>query len=109
MGVAFLGGLGPLTPKNNGWCCDRDEGGVNRVRGSVYRWLGVPYTIMGVALTRALRLLQADRDAEAFTIERLAQWQPGVIHTHADQPAGRLSSLHQQSKAGLGLVTADKP
>ena len=36
----FLGGLGPLTPKNNGWCCDRDEGGVNRVRGSVYRWLG---------------------------------------------------------------------
>ena len=64
---------------------------------------------MGVALTRALRLLQADRDAEAFTIERLAQWQPGVIHTHADQPAGRLSSLHQQSKAGLGLVTADKP
>jgi len=43
MGVVFLGGLGPLTPKNNGWCCDRDEGGVNRVRGSVYRWLGVPY------------------------------------------------------------------
>ena len=44
MGVVFLGGLGPLTPKNNGWCCDRDESGVNRVRGSVYRWLGVPYT-----------------------------------------------------------------
>jgi len=43
MGVVFLGGLGPLTPKNNWWCCDRDEGGVNRVRGSVYRWLGVPY------------------------------------------------------------------
>ena len=43
MGVVFLGGLGFLTPQNNGWCCDRDEGGVNRVRGSVYRWLGVPY------------------------------------------------------------------
>ena len=45
MGVVFLGGLGPLTPKNNGWCWDRDEGGVNRVRGSVYRWLGVPYNL----------------------------------------------------------------
>ena len=35
----FLGGLGPLTPKNNGWCCDRDESGVNRVRGSGWGYL----------------------------------------------------------------------
>ena len=52
----FLGGLGPLTPKNNGWCCDRDEGGVlDREEGSVYRWLGVPYTFHSIAfsLTRA--------------------------------------------------------
>ena len=46
----FLGGLGPLTPQNNGWCFDRDEGGVNRVRGSVYRWLGVPYTILLIVI-----------------------------------------------------------
>ena len=38
----FLGGLGPLTPQNNGWCCDRDEGGVNRVRGSGWVYLTLP-------------------------------------------------------------------